>query len=97
MPLSAVLDKGMISYQAHDYEKALQLWLPGARAGNPNAQYFVGGLYRDGAGVPVDLVKAHHWWSLAASQNHKQARLLLIELKNEMQAEDIAAVMKLKK
>ena len=90
-PLSVALDAGLSAYQNHDYETAFDRWLPRAEAGDANAQFFVGGLYRDGAGVPVDPVRAYRWWSLAAAQGHLKADRLLQNLKSEMLPEEIAA------
>ena len=60
-----------------------------------NAQFFVGGLYRDGAGIPVAPVSAFRWWSLAAEQGHLQAERLLAELRFEMLPEELDAARKL--
>ena len=90
-PLSVALDASLSAYQNHDYETAFDHWLPRAEAGDANAQFFVGGLYRDGAGVPVDPVRAYRWWSLAAAQGHLKADRLLQNLKFEMLPEEIAA------
>lgn len=97
LPLGVTLDAGLAAYQAHDYEAALHLWLPRAESGDLNAQFFVGGLYRDGAGVPVDLVWAFHWWTLAAEQGHMQAEKLLADLRFEILPEELDAARKLRK
>jgi len=94
-PLGVALDAGMSAYQAYEYEAAFRYWLPPAKNGDSNAQFFVGGLYRDGAGVPEDPVRAFHWWTLAAGQGHRQADRLLAELESEMLPEEIAAAKKL--
>jgi hypothetical protein len=94
-PLGVALDAGMSAYQAYDYEAAFRYWLPPAENGDSNAQFFVGGLYRDGAGVPEDPFRAFHWWTLAAGQGHRQADRLLAELESEMLPEEIAAAKKL--
>ena len=94
-PLGVALDGGLSAYQAHDYEAAFRHWLPPAENGDSNAQFFVGGLYRDGAGVPEDSIRAFHWWTLAAEQGHQQADKLLAELKSEMLPDEIAAAKKL--
>lgn len=94
-PLGVALDAGLAAYQAHDYESAFEHWMPRAESGDTNAQFFVGGLYRDGAGVPVDPVRAYHWWTLAAAQGHLQADRLLVDLKSEMLPHEIAEARKL--
>lgn len=93
--LGVALDAGMSAYRAHDYESAFRHWLPRAESGDSHAQFFVGGLYRDGAGVPVDPVRAYHWWALAAAQGHPQADRLLAGLRAEMLPKEIAAAREL--
>ena len=93
--LGVALDAGMSAYRAHDYESAFRHWLPRAESGDSHAQFFVGGLYRDGAGVPEDPVRAYHWWALAAAQGHPQAGRLLAGLRAEMLPKEIAAARKL--
>jgi len=84
LPASSQLDAGLRAYESRDYVKALKSWLPVADSGNANAQFYVGGLFRDGAGVPTDLPRAHLWWSLAAKGGHKAAARFLNELRTEM-------------
>tara|TARA_B100000686_G_scaffold321235_1_gene373714 strand:- start:40 stop:1299 length:1260 start_codon:yes stop_codon:yes gene_type:complete len=95
-PLGALLDAGLAAYQVHDYETALNLWLPCAEDGDLNAQFFIGGLYRDGAGVQIDLASAFHWWTLAAEQGHPQAGRLLVELQAEILPQELDAARKLR-
>ena len=71
--MAAVVSEGLRAYQDKDYTTALRTWLPLAESGNRDAQFFVGGLYMDGAGVPEDRVRAHAWWRLAADQGHPRA------------------------
>ena len=71
--MAAVVSEGLRAYQDKDYATALRTWLPLAESGNRDAQFFVGGLYMDGAGVPEDRVRAHAWWRLAADQGHPRA------------------------
>ncbi|MDA0368598.1 MAG: hypothetical protein O3C65_00900 [Proteobacteria bacterium] len=71
--MAAAVSEGLKAYQGKDYTTALRTWLPLAQAGNRDAQFFVGGLYMDGAGVPEDRVRAHAWWRLAADQGHTRA------------------------
>ncbi len=70
---SDAVGAGLLAYQEEDYEGALSIWLPAARSGNAEAQFFVGGLYMDGSGVEEDVVRAHAWWRLAADQDHAKA------------------------
>ena len=91
VPVSSILDAGLIAYRARDYRTALTNWLPLAQQGNDNAQFFVGGLYADGAGVPRDVVRAHVSWSLASASGHETAVQFLENLKIEMEPDQIVA------
>jgi TPR repeat protein len=91
VPTSSILDSGMIAYRARDYRTAIANWLPLAEAGNATAQFFLGGLYANGAGVPRDIIRAHVWWSIAVASGHDKARELLETLKLEMEPDQLAA------
>ncbi|MDA0261372.1 MAG: hypothetical protein O3A21_04145, partial [Proteobacteria bacterium] len=91
VPVSSILDAGLIAYRARDYRTALTNWLPLAQNGNENAQFFIGGLYADGAGVQRDVVRAHVWWSLAAASGHGTATKFLENLKLEMEPDQVVA------
>jgi len=49
-------EDGIAAYDRGEYAAALSLWLPLAEHGNVSAQYNLGMLYRDGKGVPKDIV-----------------------------------------
>lgn len=68
---------GRTAFRARDYASALEAWRPLAEAGNAIAQFHMGGLYADGAGVAADAVEARKWWALAAAQGHDRAAQLL--------------------
>ena len=70
---SVEVEPGLLAYRSQAYDRAFALWLPLAKKGNSEAQFFVGGLYMDGSGVEEDVVKAHAWWQLAAAQGHTKA------------------------
>lgn len=91
VPTSSILDSGMIAYRARDYGTAIANWLPLAEAGNATAQFFLGGLYADGAGVPRDIIRAHVWWSIAAASGHDKAKELLETLKLQMEPDQLVA------
>ncbi|NQV81053.1 MAG: SEL1-like repeat protein [Alphaproteobacteria bacterium] len=67
------VDTGVAAYLSRDYEKALASWLPAALRGNPDAQFFVAGLYLDGNGLERDLIQSHIWFARSASQGHQRA------------------------
>ena len=57
--MPAVVSKGLKASQGNDYATAMRTWLPLAEAGKRDAQFFFSGLYRSGARVPQDQVRAH--------------------------------------
>lgn len=76
--------EGWRAYQSGEYEIALQHWTELAEDGDPVAQYNVGVMYDEGAGVDRDDAKVIAWWNKAAAQGHQMAQhnlaLLYIEL-----------------
>ena len=91
VPVSAILDAGLMAYRARDYRTAIANWLPLAEDGNLYAQFFVGGLYADGSGVPRDPVRALVWWTLAANQGHENAGQFTENLKLVMEPDQVVA------
>ncbi len=60
---------GFAAYQEGDYERALDIWLPLAEAGDPIAQYNLGKLFEFGGGaLRQDYVRAARWYREAAAQ-----------------------------
>lgn len=68
------VDKGLAAYGKGDYQAALKLWLPEARAGNVIAQNNVAILYDRGQGVTKDSEKAFLWYRKAAESGHSHAQ-----------------------
>ena len=60
------LDKANETAQRGDYVTALAELRPLAERGDPDAQYSLANLYRDGRGVPRDDDKAAAWYQRAA-------------------------------
>jgi TPR repeat protein len=89
--MAAAVSEGLRAYQGKDYTTALRTWLPLAEAGNRDAQFFVGGLYMEGAGVPEDQVRAHAWWRLSADQGHSRASEFLEVIVTIMTADQLSA------
>jgi TPR repeat protein len=56
-----------------DYQTAADLWRPLADAGDAEAQFHLGELYRLGRGVPEDPAMAGRWHLEAAKQGHAQS------------------------
>ena len=68
------VDLGLEAYRGRDYAGAMRIWKPQAETDNREAQFYVGGLYMDGSGVPADVVQAHAWWRLASDKGHAKAK-----------------------
>jgi hypothetical protein len=81
------LAAGLSAYRSGGFGAAATAWLPLAEAGGIWAQFYLGGLYHDGDGVPMNLPRAHMWWTLAARGGHLAARKLLAELEPRMDAD----------
>lgn len=80
LTVAACSDDGRAATEAFDngeYEKAMDLWMPLADAGDAEAQFGVGFLYDEGLGVPSDGVEAIRWYRLAAEQGHETSQLNL--------------------
>ena len=63
---SADFNKGLTAYNNGDYATALKEWTPLAEQGVAEAQYNLGVMYQEGAGVPQDYKEVLH--TLAAKQ-----------------------------
>src|SRR5262250_941198 len=59
---SPELDRAIAAYKAGRDEEAARLLMPLAQAGDPDAQTYLGILYREGRGVPLDNVEAVNWF-----------------------------------
>lgn len=67
------LEDGAAAIENKDYKTARKLLTPLAQQGNREARRIVGLMYMYELGVPRDYLKAHMWWSLAASQRDAKA------------------------
>jgi len=76
--------QGLVAYHGGRSDQARLLWEPAARGGDALAQFYLGGLYRVGTGVPPDPIIAYVWWSLAARGGHQAAKEQLSDLTAEM-------------
>ena len=70
---SADFWKGFKAYQRNDYATALREWRPLAEQGHANAQSMLGVMCGEGKAIPQNMVYAHMWLSVAASQGHEIA------------------------
>lgn len=60
------LSKYRTAYKSSNYSEAFQLAADGARAGNAEAQFFLGLMYQTGLGTRVDIERAAHWYEKSA-------------------------------
>lgn len=83
---------GYAAYKSGHYQRAINLWLPLAEAGDTRAQEFIGILHEEGHGVPKDAAKAIEWYERAASSGDMAAQFNLgrIYLKGELVDQDLA-------
>jgi TPR repeat protein len=62
------LEDATAAYKRGDYVTALKIIQPLAAQGNVEAQYNLGALYANGAGVPQDYTTSRQWYEKAAAQ-----------------------------
>ncbi len=65
------------AYDRANYASALQVWLPLAQAGDPNAQNKVGEIYERGIGGAPDYELAALWYRRSADQGFPRAQINL--------------------
>jgi hypothetical protein len=66
-----------VAYDRADYASALNVWLPLAQQGNPQAQTFVGEIFEKGQGTAPDYGAAIEWYRKAAEQGFARAQINL--------------------
>jgi TPR repeat protein len=74
MPTWTILGGGYQSYLKGDYSAAFNEWLPLAELGDVEAQYNLGVMYDEGAGMQRDLTAAADWYRKAAEQGFMDAQ-----------------------
>ncbi len=74
MPTWTILGGGYQSYLKGDYRAAYKEWMPLAELGDAEAQYNIGVLFDEGAGVDQDLVAAADWYHRAGEQGFMDAQ-----------------------
>lgn len=94
-PASADYSAGEEAYYRGDYATAFRELTPLAESGDAFSEYFLGLMYAQGAGVPVDYVLAYMWFNLAAAQGEKDATDLLGSLAKKMTPAQIEEAQKL--
>lgn len=76
-PAAEDYEDGKRAYLAGDYAQALTIWQPLAEGGNRFAQFSLGSLYFEGAGVDKDLAQSARWFRAAAEQGYAPAEFNL--------------------
>ncbi len=66
-----------VAFDRADYRTALNVWLPMAQQGDPEAQNYVGEIYEKGLGIQPDYQTASAWYRKAADQGNSRARINL--------------------
>ena len=75
LPAAADFETGLEAFRNGDYKTAFTLWEPLAKAGDPEAQFSLGILYRRGLGVEPDYRQAMGWFERAAGRGHPSAQI----------------------
>ncbi len=70
-------DAGKRAYLTGDYAEALRIWQPLADGGNKFAQFSLGSLYFEGAGVEKSVTESASWFQAAAKQGYAPAQFNL--------------------
>lgn len=92
---SADYNEGLRAYEAGDYLVAAKDWLSAGSQGDVASQFRLAQLYEQGLGVPQDLVEAHRWYNIAASQGDAQARKARDELETRLTTDQLAEAQRL--
>lgn len=66
-----------VAYDRADYRSALNVWLPMAREGDPEAQTYVGEIFEKGVGDTPDYTAAFEWYQKAANQGFVRGQINL--------------------
>jgi TPR repeat protein len=74
MPTWTILGGGYQSYLKGHFDAAHEEWLPLAELGDAEAQFNMGVMYDEGAGVQQDLATAAEWYEKAAEQGFVDAQ-----------------------
>ena len=78
-----------------NYATALKVWLPQAKAGDAEAQYYVGRIFERGLGVHPDYESAAEWYAKSAEQEFEAAQINLGSLYEQglgVEQDDLAAM-----
>jgi Sel1 repeat len=79
-PDPKVFAQGVMAYDAGDYRRAFDLWLPLARTGDLAAAFNIGLMLRDGRGVPKDEPRALTFFKKSAERGHLGSEVNLAKM-----------------
>ncbi len=65
---------GLLAFEANQYGRALEYWLPMAEAGYDDAQFYIGVMFEGGYGVQASPEIAVHWYEEAANLGNMHAQ-----------------------
>jgi TPR repeat protein len=87
VPAYADVARGVEAFKAGNYRQAQEQFKPEARKGDPEASYWLGVMFENGAGTKKDIDTALTWYRKSAEAGQVKAMLKLGEL--YMQGTDV--------
>ncbi len=75
--IPALVAGGADAHRKGDYALALSVFRAAADMGDALSQFFLGGMYSEGQGVPQDYIEAVRWFRIAARQGKAEAQWAL--------------------
>ncbi len=66
-----------VAYDRANFSTSLNIWLPRAKQGDPQAQTYVGEIFERGLGTQTDYRAAAEWYRKAADQGYSRAQINL--------------------
>jgi hypothetical protein len=71
---SGPLEQGVAAHERGEFATAFRAFRALAEEGNAAAQFNLGQMYRQGQGIPTDLVESARWYRRAAAQGDAQSQ-----------------------
>jgi len=78
------LEMADLAFTLQQYQDSLGIWAVLAQQDNAEAQFKLGGLFNAGLAVPVDRVRAYHWWEKAKKNGWAEAAPALAGLEKSL-------------
>lgn len=72
--VAADLDEGLVAWSGGEHERALSIWKSLASEAHPQANLFLGYIFRNGLQVPRDDAEAARWYRRAAELGQPEAQ-----------------------